>query len=101
MTIMREVVISDMVRAKIAALNLYLTQEFLLSREAAMFRIKRMENFVESLSIPADYPICRFKRWRALGYRCAVFEKSWIFAYEIFYDGVIVRDMSHVAALAE
>ena len=101
MTIMREVVVSDVVRAKIAALNLYLTQEFLLSREAAMSRIKRMEDFVETLANPADYPLCRFKLWRALGYRCVVFEKSWIFAYEVFYGGVIVRDMSHVAVLAE
>ena len=101
MTIMREVVVSDMVRAKIAALNSYLSEEFQLSREAAMFRIKRMEDFVETLANPADYPLCRFKRWRVLGYRCVVFEKSWIFAYEIFDGGIIVRDMSHATVLVE
>ena len=101
MTIMREVVVSDIVRAKIAALNLYLTEEFQLSREAAMSRIKRMEDFVDTLANPADYPLCRFKRWRLLGYRCVVFERAWIFAYEIFDGGIIVRDMSHAAALAE
>jgi hypothetical protein len=30
-----------------------------------------------------------------------VFEKDWVFAYEIFDGGVIVRDMSHVAILIE
>jgi len=100
MTAMRRVVISDVVYEKIASLNLYLTHEFQLSREAAISRIKRMEDFVETLSYPADYPLCRFKRWRAFGYRCVVFEKNWIFAYEIFEGGIIVRDMSHTATLS-
>jgi len=101
MTAMRRVVISDVVCEKIASLNLYLTQEFHLSREAAISRTKRMEDFVETLAYPADYPLCRFKHWRALGYRCVVFEKNWIFAYEIFEGGIIVRDMSHTSTLAE
>ena len=98
---MRKVVISNIVQAKIASLNLYLTQEFQLSKEAATLRIKRMEDFVETLANPVDYSLCRFNRWRTLGYRCAVFEKSWIFAYEIFAGGVIILDMSHTAALSE
>jgi len=44
---------------------------------------------------------CRFKIWGELGYRCAVFERSWIFAYEVFDEGVIVRDMMHAALLKE
>jgi len=30
-----------------------------------------------------------------------VFEKNWIFAYEIYDGGVIVRDMAHATTLAE
>ncbi|MCL1974478.1 MAG: hypothetical protein FWG54_06665 [Bacteroidetes bacterium] len=81
--------------------QIYLIDELKLSEIAAEIRIKRMENFVASLSNSADYALCRFKKWRALGYRCAVFEKIWVFAYEIFDDGVIIRDMSHTAALTE
>ena len=101
MITMRKVVISNIVHEKIASLNLYLTQDFQLSKKAATERIKRMEDFVKTLSNPADYPLCRFKRWLMLGYRCVVFERSWIFAYEIFDKGIIVRDMSHVSALSE
>ena len=36
-----------------------------------------------------------------LGYHCAVFEKDWVFAYEVFDEGVIVRDMANTALLAE
>jgi hypothetical protein len=98
---MRKVIISAKVQNKIAELKLYLTQEFMLSWEASEARIKRMKYFVASLGNPADYPLCRFKRWQILGYHCAVFEKSWIFAYEIVPQGIIVRDMAHATTLVE
>jgi hypothetical protein len=101
MTTRRKVVVANIVREKIAELKVYLTQELQLSKEAAAKRVDRMEDFVECLTNPADYALCRFKRWRALGYRCAIFENSWIFAYEVFDNGVIVRDMAHAATLVE
>lgn len=58
-----------------------------------------MRVFIRALSAEADYPLCRFRKWRKLGYRCAVFEGSWVFAYEVFDEGVIVRDMSHTSLL--
>ena len=98
---MREVVISAPVMDKVADLRAYLTNKLKLSREATHKRIDRIDAFLLSLANEANYPLCRFKKWRASGYRCAVFEKDWIFAYEIFEDGVIVRDMSHTSLLAE
>ncbi|MDR0907194.1 MAG: hypothetical protein LBM63_01075 [Rikenellaceae bacterium] len=58
-----------------------------------------MREYVRSLASEADYPLCRFRKWRKLGYRCAVFDSDWVFAYEVFDDGVIVRDMSHTSLL--
>lgn len=98
---MREVRISGLVRNKISTIESYLIDELKLSEEAALRRSARMREFVYALSNAADYPLCRFKKWRILGYRCAVCEKDWIFAYETFKDGVIVRDMSHTSLLAE
>jgi len=98
---MREVNISNKVLRRLEELEYFLVDELKLSEEAALKRSRRMREFIASLANQADYPLCRFKKWRELGYRCAVFEKSWIFAYEVFYGGVIVRDMSHTAILAE
>ncbi|MDR2585874.1 MAG: hypothetical protein LBC84_06615 [Prevotellaceae bacterium] len=98
---MREVVIPYYLWSKIGEISRYLIDELKLSEKAAEVRIKRMEGFVTSLSNPADYALCRFKKWRELGYRCAVFEKNWVFAYEVFEDGIIIRDMSHTATLDE
>ena len=86
---------------KVAELRAYLTDTLKLSQKATYKRIDRIDAFLLSLANQADYPLCRFKKWRTLGYRCAVFEKDWVFAYEVFEDGVIVRDMSHTSLLAE
>ena len=98
---MREVIIPYSLWRKIEDIRDYLIFELKLSEKAAGTRINRMEAFINSLKNPADYVLCRFKRWRVHGYRCAVFENSWIFAYEIFDRGVIVRDIAHVSSLTE
>ena len=98
---MRKVIISGLVQQRIKELEYYLVDELKLSEEAALKRSSSMRAFIASLSSPVDYSLCRFKQWRMLGYRCMVFEKSWVFAYEIFDGGVIVRDMSHAAVFAE
>ena len=98
---MREVYVSGKVWDKIYELEYYLQTEMKLTKEAALKRSDRMRTFLKSLSAPIDYAPCRYKRWSALGYRCAVFEKTWIFAYEIVDGGVIVRDMAHTAILIE
>ena len=98
---MREVSVSNEVVAQIADLAQYLVEQLHLSKEATQTRIDRISRFLLSLAVEVDYPKCRFKRWRKLGYRCAVFEKDWVFAYEVFAQGVIVRDMSHAAMLTE
>lgn len=98
---MRKVQISGLVKDKISELESYLIEELKLSEKAALRRSHRMREYVRSFSNLVHYPLCRFKKWRQLGYRCAVFEKDWVFAYEIFEDGIIIRDMSHTSLLTE
>ena len=97
---MREVHVSGQVLDKISELELYLQTEMKFSKEAARRRSDRMRVFLKSLNAPVNYALCRFKRCSVLGYRCADFE-GWVFAYEIFDGGVIVRDMAHGATLAD
>jgi hypothetical protein len=96
---MRDVRVSNLVKDKIDNLEYYLIDELKLSEEAALRRTARMREFTRSFRHEADYALCRFKKWRKLGYRCAVFEKDWVFAYEVFDGGIIVRDMSHTSML--
>ena len=98
---MREVIIPYSLWRKIENIRDYLIFELKLSEAAAEARITRMDDFIAKLSNPVGYALCRFKRWRVLGYHCVVFENSWVSAYEIFDGGVVVRDMSHTASLVE
>lgn len=98
---MRKVYVSDLVWDKVSELESYLLDELKLSEKVALQCSSEIKKFISLLSSPADYPLCRFKRWRILGYRCAIFKKDWIFAYEVFKQGVIVRDMCHAKLLKE
>jgi len=95
----RKIIVSRQVRDKISDLETYMRNELKLSKEAARRRSDRMRQFVLSLANNADYPFCRFKKWCVLGYRCAVFEKDWVFAYEVFDEGIIIQDMSNTSIL--
>lgn len=98
---MRKVVVADAVMNQVADLRTYLIEQLKLSQEAAHRRIDRIERFLLSLAYDVNYPLCRFKKWQIKGYRCAVFEKDWVFAYEVFEEGIIVREMSHTSLLIE
>lgn len=98
---MRKVLVDEKVEMKLFELETYLKDELKMSTEAALKRSLRMRKFVISLTTRVDYPLCRFKHWREQGYRCAVFEHDWVFAYEVFDEGIIIRDMSHTALLKQ
>ncbi|MDR0510277.1 MAG: hypothetical protein LBH06_04210 [Rikenellaceae bacterium] len=98
---MRRFIVSAHVLDKLSELASYLKDELKISEEAAFAYQARFSGFIRSLSAEVDYPLCRFKRWWALGWRCAVFEKQWIIAYEVTHEGVIVREISNAAMLTE
>jgi len=98
---MKEVYISAKVWNRMDELESYLTDELKLSRDLAFRKTSKMRKFIHSLGGPIMYAKCRFKKWAVWGFHCAIFEKSWIFAYEVFDEGIIVRDMEHVSILKE
>ena len=98
---MRAVYISEKVRDRMNELEIYLTDELKLSRDLAFRKTSMMRNFIHSLGGPMLYAKCRFREWATLGYHCATFEKSWIFAYEVLDEVIIVRDMKHGSTLKE
>jgi plasmid stabilization system protein ParE len=98
---MRNVVVSARVGDKLDDLMEYLENDLKFSEEAMLAYRKRFLLFLTSLGGNVDYALCRFRRWRMCGYRCAVFEKGWVIAYENVEGGVIVRDMMHGKLLVE
>lgn len=95
----REIILSTEVVDKLTDLVAYLKDELMLSQQAASAYRSRFIEFISSLKAEVDHPLCRFKRWRELGYRCAIFEKDWVLAYQVVPEGVIIKDMSHTKLL--
>ncbi len=91
---MRKVIVSETVMRKLADLDFYMQRELKFSKQAARKRIARIDSVLSSLSAPVRHALCRFRRWHEAGYSCIALE-GWVFAYEIFPDGVIIRDMAH------
>jgi hypothetical protein len=97
---MRKVILAVAVKRKLDDLEAFLRDELKLSKEAAARRMDRIGERLYSLSVPGDSPLCRFRKWHELVYRCVSFE-GWVFAYEILSEGIIIRDMAHGKLLAD
>ena len=98
---MRDIIVSVEVLDKLSDLVAYLKDELKLSERASLAYRERFLVFIKSFGAEVDHPLCRFKKWRALNYHCAVFEKQWVLAYEVTDKGVIVQDMSNASLLIE
>ena len=99
--IMREVIVSPTVLGKLSDLVSYLRDDIKLSEEAAQAYRGQFVQFIMTCSAEINPPLGLFKRWCKLGYRCAVFEKHWVLAYQILDEGIIIQDMCHTAILKE
>lgn len=97
----RNIIVSALVLDKLAELVAYLKNDLQLSEEAALAYRDRFLEYIRSFGAEVDHPLCRFKKWCPLGYRCAVFEKHWVLAYERTERGIIVQDMANTALLQE
>jgi hypothetical protein len=96
---MRKVIITINVRHRLEELEYFLVDELKLSETAAKRRSFKLRLSVNALvNDSADYALCRFRRWRELGYRCLASD-GWVFAYEIVPEGIIVQDMAHSKTL--
>ena len=97
----RNIIVSALVVDKLGELVAYLKNDLHLSEEAALAYRDRFLAYIQSFGAEVDHPLWRFKKWCSSGYRCAVFEKHWVLAYERTEHGVIVQDMANTALLQE
>lgn len=72
----RHIALSAQFVEKFDELAVYLESELKLSESAVSAYKERFFAFLRSFGADVDYALCRFQRWRALGYRCAVFERG-------------------------
>lgn len=94
----RPIIVSTNVVDKLSDVVAYLKDDLKLSQEAAL---KYRDRFLDFIHLFKEVTFMPIQKWCERGYRCAVFEKQWVIAYEIVDKGIIVQDISNTALLKE
>jgi plasmid stabilization system protein ParE len=68
---------------------------------ANSYHHERLRNFALSLgTMPLKYAKCKRQQYAIFQLRCAIFENTYIFAYQIFEYKVLIVDVVHGKKLA-
>jgi len=97
---MKPVEISVDALGKLDELFKYIVNEY-KAPETAHNYIEGINEFLQKLGGCFALAKCRRKKWREKGYHCAVYDHSWIFAYQIYDDRVIIHDMEYTANISD
>lgn len=97
---MKPVEISDTVMSRINELFIFIVNEY-KAPETAHHRVEQIREFLQSLSGNFLLAKCRRKIWHQLGYRCAIFDHAWVFAYQVYDDKVIIHDMEYASNIKD
>ena len=97
---MKPVEIADKVLERIDELFNHIVNEFKAPATAHRY-IQEIYEFLEKLGSCFVLAKCRLKKWSEKGYRCAVFDHCWVFAYQIYDDRVIIHDMEYAANITD
>jgi len=97
---MKPVEIDDNVMVRINELFIHIVNEFKAPATAHSY-IEEINEFLQQLGSCFALAKCRRKKWRKKGYRCAVFDHRWVFAYQIYDDRVIIHDMEYAANITD
>jgi len=89
---MKPVEVADNVIKRMDELFNHIVDEYQMPCTAHNY-IDEMNEFLRKLGGCFTLAECRRKIWYEKGYRCAVFNHCWIFAYQIYDDRVIIHDM--------
>ncbi|MDR2848199.1 MAG: hypothetical protein LBV39_03740 [Bacteroidales bacterium] len=97
---MKPVEISGDVMKRIDELFHFIIDEYKSERTAHQ-RIDDINIFLQSLGGNFLLAKCRRKKWHERGYRCAVFDHKWVFAYQVYAEKVIVHDMEYASKIID
>ena len=97
---MQPVEIASNVLERIDELFRFIVNEYKAPATAHKY-IEEINEFLLKLGGCFALAKCRRKKWREKGYRCAVFNHCWIFAYQIYDDRVIIHDMEYAPHITD
>lgn len=83
---------------QITAIAIYIGEKG--SPQTAERFANRLYAFAESLAtLPLKYPVCRHQILAKHNFRCALFNKSYVFVYKLLKDKLVVYHIIHASRL--
>ena len=68
----------------------YITEQISMPATANKY-IDKLLSFAKSISnIPNTFPICKYPAWKSKKLYCITFDKTWVFAFKIVKDNVVI-----------
>ena len=68
----------------------YITEQISMPATANKY-IDKLLSFAKSISnIPNTFPICKYPAWKSKKLYCIMFDKTWVFAFKIVKDNVVI-----------
>ncbi len=93
-----EVFLKPSAERQITAIAIYISEKG-YPQTAEKFANK-LYLFAESLAIlPLKYPVCRHPALAARNYRCALFNKTYVFIYKLLKDKLVIYQVVHASRL--
>lgn len=94
----QEVIVKERALEQIEAIRDYIISEG-YPFNAAKF-IERLSSYIQSINVfPFVHSPCRFKKFKARNWHCAVFENNYIIAYKIFKFKIVIHAVINAARL--
>ena len=88
-----EVVLNKNANKTLDDLSSYLALELKVPDTATKY-IAKLRLFAKSLELHHfAYPICNNEKFRKKDWRCATFNKKWVFAYQIKEDKIVIHEI--------
>jgi plasmid stabilization system protein ParE len=93
-----EVVYTERAAISIAEVAWYITGKG-YPETAQKYRRKLYEFGNSLVNFTNKYPLCRHTVYKSRNYRCAVFDKSWVFVYKLVKKRLIIYYVIHSSLL--
>lgn len=88
------VIISRKAYNKISSLHKFIIDEIKMPLTANRYTEKIIAFGFSLADVPLGYKICTRPKWKSKNYRCATFDKKWIFVYEVKDNQIIIRELA-------
>jgi plasmid stabilization system protein ParE len=94
----REIIFSETAKQAVVKIALYIAEQGF--PDNALKFTQQLIKFGYSLqSFPYSFPECRNSSFKKAKFRCAIFQKDYLFLYRVYHKKIIIQNIIHCRAI--